>query len=187
MMINRKKPRKSLNKANPVYQKGIGQASLSPIDDNAKERLSIPFGIDYSGFDDRVYDAVVERDMRLGFMSRIDKRTWHGKRITDVFLSIVNDNGGGDQLSTIQMFFARQIAHLIIMCEDMTIRRLTEVTAQEDGSKPPKGDDYRLANHLITLKTLVQLAKQVGIKRMPKEINPRELPTLHTYVAGRDS
>lgn len=148
---------------------------------------SIPFGDTYGAgnVSDQVYNEVVKEDFRNGFMSRIDKRTWYGKRITDVYLTILSDNAGGENLSTIQLFFCRQMAHLIVLCEDMSLRRMIEVVHKEEGVKPPKGDDYILAHHLATLKTIIQLGKAVGIKRVPKDLNPNRLPTLKGYAKAK--
>ena len=103
------------------------------------------------------------------FVEDVDGRSREARRFRDVLAEIVSDLGGADRLSEAQRQLARRCALIATECERLEARAVAG-----------EGIDLDLFGTLTD--RLGRAFQRLGIKRVPREVT-----TLHGYIAGRSA
>ena len=111
----------------------------------------------------------------------IDKRTWFGRRIHQQYFDIIEDKGGRQNVSTLEDAIIRQLVSLVTTGEIMSRNKAIEEHCYEEGLDLPEDHrPYDYLEHLTLVRTCASVAKQIGLKRVPKEVKKEE--TLNDYL-----
>ena len=94
-------------------------------------------------------------------MRGVDERDWRVRRTKELYFGMLNDFGGPDNISTLQDVLSRHLAALIVMGEEL-----------QDGWISGR-EDFAPFLYIGYVKTAYQLARQLGLKRVAREINPK--------------
>ena len=114
----------------------------------------------------------------------IDKRTWFGRHIHDMYFSILEDKGGRNNVSTMEDALIRQLVSLVTTGEIMSRNKAIEEHCYEEGLTLP--DDHRpydYLEHLTLVRTCASVGKQIGLKREPKKVEQEE--TLEDFLKSK--
>lgn len=111
----------------------------------------------------------------------VDKRNWYGRRIHQTYYQILEDKGGRDNISMLEDSIIRQLVALITTGEVMARNKAIEEHCMEEGLTLPEDHiPYDYLEHLTLVRTTASVAKQIGLKRVPKQIKKEE--TLDDYL-----
>ena len=105
----------------------------------------------------------------------IDKRTWFGRHIHELYFDMVEDKGGNNALSTMEHALLKQLASLITTGEMMARNKAIEEHCYEENLELP--DDhktYDYLEHLTLVRTCASVGKQLGLKRQAKTVKKDE-------------
>lgn len=90
----------------------------------------------------------------------VDERDWRVRRAKELYFGMILDMGGIDNVSTLQDKFARDLAFLIVMGEEL-----------QDGWISGR-EDFAPFLYIGYLKTAFAIATRLGLKRVARSINP---------------
>ena len=107
-----------------------------------------------------------------------DERDWRVRRAKELYFGMILDMGGIDNVSTLQDKFAKDLAFLIVMGEEL-----------QEGWISGR-EDFAPFLYINYIKTAAQLARQLGMKRVAKLINPkgkaRPAESLDEFIAQQE-
>jgi hypothetical protein len=89
----------------------------------------------------------------------IDGRGVIARRYRDIANAIASDQGGADHLSEARLQLVRRFAAAAVLAEQME-------------AKLPNGEKIDISEHALLCSTLVRVARQIGVNRIPREIGP---------------
>lgn len=108
----------------------------------------------------------------------VDERDWRVRRAKELYFGMVLDMGGHDNISTLQDKLAKDLAFLIVMGEELC-----------DGWINGR-EDFAPFLYIGYIKTAYQLARQLGLKRVAREINPKgkakPVKTLDEFITQQE-
>ena len=128
-------------------------------------------------------NLVKQAKTRLGNRQQMvrcaDERDWRVRRAKELYFGMVLDMGGIDNVSTLQDKFAKDLAFLIVMGEEL-----------QEGWISGR-EDFAPFLYINYIKTAAQLARQLGMKRVARLINPKggkakPAESLDEFIAQHD-
>lgn len=100
----------------------------------------------------------------------IEDRAVIARRYREIFVSLVDEQGGPDRLSEARRQLTRRFAACAVLAEQMEARLL-------------RGEEIDVTEHAVVCSTLVRVARQIGIDRIAPDT---KVPTLATIMAEDD-
>jgi hypothetical protein len=95
----------------------------------------------------------------------VDGRSLVARRYRDIASAILVDQGGEDQCSESRKQLVRRFAAAAVIAEQME-------------ACLANGEQIDVAQHALLCSTLVRVARQIGVNRVPRNITP----SLHEYL-----
>jgi hypothetical protein len=99
-------------------------------------------------------------------LTDVDGRSLVARRFRDIASAITTDQGGADHLSEARLQLVRRFAAAAVIAEQME-------------SDLANGKPIDVAQHALLCSSLVRIARQIGVNRIPKTI----VPSLDEYLA----
>ncbi len=130
--------------------------------------------IDYEDITDALSTTLTRMQNGSFTLHKVDGRKAAVKRCKEHFFHIVNDLGNFDELSALEVDYARRLAFVSYALDDFETTKL-------EGTEKVNMDKY-----LNLLKTRDQLVKTLGIKKRMKTINGNEPGTLEDYFKNME-
>jgi hypothetical protein len=106
--------------------------------------------------------------VRLLSLHDLDRRTAAYRRTTALIEAIESDCGGSDQLSTGQRAIVQRIALMCALSEDLETRWLS-------------GQGIDPTTYCTLANAQRRLLETVGLRRVPRELNPRDKELVKMY------
>jgi hypothetical protein len=97
-----------------------------------------------------------------------DGRSVIARRYRDIASAILSDQGGIDQCSESRTQLARRFAAAACMAEIME-------------SRLANGEEISIQEHALLVSSMVRVARQIGVNRLPKILNASNSPELAAY------
>ena len=92
-------------------------------------------------------------------LPNVDGRSIIARRFRDIVNAMIADHGGADQCSESRIQLIRRFAAAAVLAEQMEA-----VLAQ--------GNSIDIREHALLCSTMVRIARQIGIKRIPRNVTP---------------
>jgi hypothetical protein len=101
-------------------------------------------------------------------LPHVDGRSLLARRYRDITNAISSDQGGADHLSEARLQLIRRFSAAAVLSEQLE-------------SDLANGKQINITEHALLCSTLVRVARQIGIARIPRNVTP----TLDQYLARR--
>jgi hypothetical protein len=105
--------------------------------------------------------ARLPRQMRPGWLKRMDQRTLVAKSLHDRMAGISDDLGGMAELSCIQHSILERFIH-------------SEAIAQQIEERARNGQEFDLGQYLAVVDRVQRLGQTLGLRRVAKQLSPLE-------------
>ena len=92
-------------------------------------------------------------------LPNVDGRSIIARRFRDIVNAMIADHGGADQCSESRIQLIRRFAAAAVLAEQMEA-----VLAQ--------GNSIDIREHALLCSTMVRIARQIGVKRVPRNVTP---------------
>lgn len=112
--------------------------------------------------------ARLPRQMRPGWLRRMDQRTLVAKSLHERLAGIAADMGGMDSLSCIQHSLLERFIH-------------TEAVAAQIEERARNGEEFDLGQYLAVVDRVQRLGATLGLHRIA-----RKVPTLQEYLSSQN-
>jgi hypothetical protein len=130
----------------------------------------------------RVANAMSALDRKAHARSRVsngnvilpnlrDGRSLVVRRYRDIMNAIVVDQGGAEQISEARLQLVRRFSAAAVLAEQLE-------------TKVANGEAIDITEHALLSSTLVRIARQIGVNRIPRDVTP---PSLNQYLAQQEA
>jgi hypothetical protein len=92
-------------------------------------------------------------------LPNVDGRSIVARRFRDIVGAMVSDQGGGDQCSESRVQLIRRFAAAAVLAEQME-------------AELARGKSIDIREHALLCSTMVRVARQIGVKRVPRNVTP---------------
>ncbi len=106
-------------------------------------------------------------------LPNVDGRSVIARRYRDIISAIIADQGGVDQCSESRIQLIRRFAAAAVLAEQME-------------ADVARGKPIHIREHALLCSTMVRVARQIGVKRVPRNVTPSLAEYLELHPQQKD-